>query len=200
MIVFFVVAFEIEAQALARSVVARESKTTCIIVDFGRTRTGFTVFSSDIVWFTSTVAIGGDNIVRAIAQKTGVTEKMARSIKEKNGLSRAVGNREIFNAITPIVSILKDELEKHYLYWNTHSDESGAVRPKIEKVILLGGDANVPGMLEYLASGFGVQFSFANPWVNLIESFDKVIPPIPFNHSLRFVTALGLALRRSYND
>ena len=195
---FRVVAFEIEAQALARAVVPQGANPTAMIVDFGRTRTGFTVFSEESVWFTSTVGIGGDNIVKAVAEKLQVNEKIAREIKEKNGLSRATSNREIFNAITPVASILRDELEKHYLYWNTHPAESGVVRPKIEQIILSGGDANIPGLLEYLAPGFQVTFSFANPWVNLIESFDEVIPVIPLNHSLRYATALGLALRRLY--
>ena len=69
-------------------------------------------------------------------------------------------------------------------------------RPTIERILMCGGDANIPGLLEYLSSGLDTPIAFANPWINILPSFDKEIPPMTFNNSLRYATALGLALRK----
>lgn len=193
---FLPLSFEIEAQALARSVIPSGDRGTFMIVDFGSTRISFVIVSAGLVLFSSTVAIGGQDINEAVREKLGVSPEMAREIKEKRGLSRSSENRELFAAVGQLVSVLRDELAKHYLYWNTHPGDDGIRRDKIEKVFLCGGDANIPGLTEYLSAGAEVPISLANPWVNIIASFDEAIPALPFNHSLRYDTALGLALRR----
>ncbi len=186
-------AFEIEAQALSRSVIQRADDSTYMTIDFGKTRTGFSIFSGGVVWFSSTINVGGDQLVGTIAKELNVGEDEARLLKEKKGLLKQDDDR-IFNAIIPIISILKDEIHKHYNYWQTHRDESGITRQQIKKIIMCGGDANVPGLLEYLSYDLRVPIRLANPWVNL-ASFDDYIPPVSFNHSLRYAVALGLGLR-----
>ena len=185
---FIPVAFEIEAQALARALIPQYAKGTFFIVDFGRVRTGFAIAEKNTIQFSSTVSIGGDAIVAAVTARFGVKEEIAREMKEKRGLRRNV-DEELFFAITPTVSVLRDEIVKHENFWNTRS------RSPIEKIILTGGDANIPGLADYLASGSGTPFLLANPWVNIL-SFENKIPEVPFNQSLRYATAIGLALRK----
>ncbi|OGG40400.1 hypothetical protein A3A21_03215 [Candidatus Jorgensenbacteria bacterium RIFCSPLOWO2_01_FULL_45_25b] len=188
--------FEIEAHALARALIKNGDPGTFMIVDFGRTRTSFVIVSDGIVWFSSTVAIGGDAIAEAIEKKSGLSREAAVHLKETRGLSRSADNKELFSNLTPVVSVLKDEVNKHYLYWNSHSEDHSMPRPKIERILMCGGDANIPGLLEYLSSGLDTPIAFANPWINILPSFDKEIPPMTFNNSLRYATALGLALRK----
>ncbi len=64
----------------------------------------------------------------------------------------------------------------------------------LERVILCGGEANVPGLSSYLASALEAEIEIANPWVN-INSLTSYVPEITSKHALRYATALGLALK-----
>src|SRR3989344_883586 len=192
---FVPLAFEIEAQALARALVPQYAKETFFVVDFGRSRTGFAIVERNSIQFSSTIPIGGDSIVAAIVDRFKVKEEVAREMKEKKGLRRSV-DEELFFAITPTVSVLRDEIVKHESLWNGHKEEGGKKHGEIDQTILTGGDANIPGLADYLASGSDTPFVLGNPWTNVIN-FEHTIPGIPLNQSLRYATAIGLALRRT---
>ena len=102
----------------------------------------------------------------------------------------------MFLTLMSTVSILKDEINKHYVYWNTHLDQDGEKRPKIEKVLLCGGDSNLAGFTDYLLSGLKTEIELANAMVN-VNTFNHYIPEIEFSDSLSYATAIGLALRPS---
>lgn len=68
----------------------------------------------------------------------------------------------------------------------------------IKEIILCGGDANLIGLTEYLNSTLKIPVKTANVWLNVF-SFEKYIPEIEFNESLKFATAIGLALKGKEN-
>ncbi len=187
--------FELEAQALARSVMQEGSCETTMIVDIGASRTGFSIVRDGSVRFTSTANVGGDLLTDAIAKNFKLSTKDARDKKEHEGLLIREGDRSMYMALAPIVSVLSDEINRRILYWNTtKSARTGTTRP-VESVMVCGGEANVPGLREYVSFNINVPVHLANPWVNVC-SFDDYVPKIPRNHALRYATALGLALRR----
>lgn len=185
-------AFEIEVQALARAVVPRGDMRTMAILDFGKTRTGLAIVQNGIVQFATTVPIGGYHLEQSLREQLGVDTAEARRIKIERGLQRSEDHNTVFDALLPLVSALKDETEKHIIFWNT--------RPKthkhqdVETILLAGGDANLIGFEEYLASQLKLPVSRANPWVN-IASFEKYIPEIHAKEAITYAPALGLALR-----
>lgn len=190
-------AFEIEAHSLSRALVPFDDHDTYMIVDFGQTRSGFSIVSEGRVRFSSTISIGGDNVVKAIAQKFELSEQLARKMKEERGIERR-GDEELFFTLTPVMSVLRDEISKFEMYWDSRKEEFGGERPHIKHIILCGGDANTPGLIDYLSSGSAIPYKLANPWINIL-SFDEFIPEIDSKESLRYASAIGLALRR-YSD
>ena len=189
------IAFEIEAQSLARAVVPEGDKHSYMIVDFGRTRTGIAVVSEGTVEFTSTILVGGDSLTEAIAKNMNISYDEAEKIKREKGISGITENEDLSIALMSAVSILRDEVVKQQTYWQTHNDDYGKKRPTIQKVYLCGGDSNLAGFAEYLAQGLSVPVELANTLVN-VNTLDEYVPEISFSDSLRFATALGLALRR----
>jgi len=187
--------FEIEAQAIARCAVAEGDDGTFMIIDFGKTRTGISIVSEGITRFTSTVEIGGASLTRAIKKTLSISIEEAEKVKKEKGVSGQDKNSELFLTMMSIVGVLKDEANKHYVYWHTHKDSSGKKRPTIEKIILCGGDSNLAGLTDYLSAGLRVPVELANSMVN-VNSLDRYIPEMSFSNSLRFTTAIGLALRR----
>jgi len=193
---FSPLSFEIEAQAIARAVVKEGDPGTFMVMDFGKTRSGISIVSNGATRFTSTVDIGGGALTRVIEKTLKVKTEEAEKIKKEKGVVSREENEELFLTMMSMISVLRDEISKHYIYWHTHKDQYGKKRPKIEKIILCGGDANLAGLPEYLNSGLKIPVERANVMVN-VNSFDKYIPEINFNESLHYATSIGLALRRS---
>lgn len=185
--------FELEAQAISRAVIKKGDKGTYMIVDFGRTRAGIFIISEGVAVFTSTLNLGGDMLNTMIKKNFNVTAEEAEKMKRKYGLQRNSENREIFSVLLNSVSVLRDEMMKNLLYWQTHKDEQGNDHPPIKKIILTGGDANLIGLAEYFSISTKNKVEVGNVWTNIIDTSNST-PEITFNRSLTFAAALGLAL------
>jgi type IV pilus assembly protein PilM len=185
--------FELEAQAIARAVIDKKDKDTYMIVDFGQTRTGIFIISQGITVFTSTLNLGGQMLNDMIKKNFNVNDEEAEKMKKEFGLQRNTENKEIFSVLLNSVSVLRDEIVKRFLYWQTHKDEEGRDRPPIKKIILTGGDANLIGLSEYFSISTRNKVELGNVWIN-IKDTSEYTPEINFNRSLGFAAAIGLAL------
>ena len=185
--------FELEAQAIARAAIRKDDVETYMIVDFGEKRTGISIVSKGIVMFTSTIDIGGIMLTNTIQKNFNISFEEADKMKKEFGLQRNVENQEIFPVLLNSVSVLRDEVSKHFLYWHTHQDEEGKNNPSIKKIILCGGDSNLIGLTDYFSISLKTSVEMANVWINLINT-EENIPDISFKKALSFAAALGLAL------
>ena len=185
--------FEIEAHAVARSIVPKGDKGTFMVLDFGKTRTGITIVSREAVQFTSTINLGGDTLTKAIARVYSIEFKEAEKLKKEKGFLVGDGDQKILLALMPTISALTSEISKHYQYWDMHNDSFGRKRPKIESLLLCGGLANLTGFPDYLSSNLHTDVRVANVFEN-INSFENYIPDISFKNSLQYATSIGLAL------
>jgi type IV pilus assembly protein PilM len=186
--------FELEAQAISRAVVRKDDMETYMIVDFGEKRTGIFIISRGIVMFTSTLDVGGVILTDMIAKNFKISFAEADKMKKEYGLERNIKNKELFSVLLNSISILRDELVKHFIYWHTHKDEDGKNNPLIKEIILCGGDSNLIGLSEYLSISMKTKIEIANVWVNIINT-DNHIPDMSFKQALSFAATLGLALR-----
>jgi type IV pilus assembly protein PilM len=184
---------ELEAQAIARAVIKKDDQETHMLVDFGKTRTGIAIVSRGSVVFTSTLGVGGNMLNKMIQKNFNVSAEEANKMKQQFGLQRNAENKEIFAVLLNSVSVLRDEIAKDLLYWNTHEDKEGEKHSTVKKIILCGGDANLLGLSEYLSISLKNKVEMANAWANITET-EKYIPEINFNQSLTYATAFGLAL------
>ena len=185
--------FELEPQAIVRAVIKSGDPETYMIVDFGEKRTGIFIVSRGIVMFTSTLDVGGVTLNNMIAKNFKVSFEEAEKMKRQAGLKRNLPNKEIFSVLLNSVSILRDEIVKHFLYWHTHKDEQGKNNPPIKKIILCGGDSNLIGLPDYFSVSMKNPVEMANVWVNIVDT-GSYIPEINFKQALSFAAALGLAL------
>ena len=185
--------FELEPQAIFRAVVKKGDLETYMIVDFGEKRTGIFIVSRGVVMFTSTLDLGGVMLTDMIAKNFKVSFAEAEKMKKKYGLQRNTENKEIFSVLLNSVSILRDELVKHFLYWHTHKDEEGKNNPPIQKIILCGGDSNLIGLVDYFSVSMKTKVEMANVWINIVDT-ETYVPDIDFKQALSFAAALGLAL------
>ena len=191
---FVPLAFELEGQAIARAVVREGDQGTFMAVDFGATRTSVSIVERGVVWFTTSIAIGGKELTNAIVKDFGVSFADAERIKIEQGLGQKSGELGVYASLIATLSVLRDELSKHYQYWNERHKGVRHEHGGIEKIIMCGGDAVIPGIIEFLTADVGVSVTLGNPWINVF-SLEEHIPSLHSNDAQRYTPAIGLALR-----
>lgn len=185
---------EVESQATARAILSPEfRKRTIMLVDFGKHTTRIAVLDCGAVSFAATIDVGGDAMTSAIMKHYSVSEEEAEKIKNEQGFLEGGKNRELFEALMSTVSVLREELTRHISFWNS-PDEGDAPRRVLEHIVIVGGNANVKGLPEFLSRALEMPVIIGDVWQNAF-SLDHYVPPLAFNHSLQYATPIGLALR-----
>lgn len=188
------VTFEVEAQAMARSMVPNDIAGAVMIVDFGKTRTGVGIVYNGVLLYTSTIDIGGEQLSQVLRKTLGesLAESELTNIKNTQGLLRGVESSDVSDSLISTVSVIKDDLATRMQYWHMRNGNNSSRR--INSVILCGGSANLKGFPEYLTETLGVPAFRGNVWENAF-SLDGTIPPIDLRHSYGYAVAIGLALK-----
>ncbi len=185
--------FELEAEALTRAVVPHDEKGSCMIIDFGNMRTGISIVSSGHVFLSTTLDMGGETLTHMIAKNFDISEEKAEEMKRAYGSSSVFDpSSDMFPIIINGISVLRDEITKQYVYWQTHESNNGTKSSPM-KIILCGEGSNLSGLAEYLEASMKMSVVQANPWVN-ISRMEISVPEMSFQESLGYATVLGLAL------
>lgn len=187
------VAMEIECLAIARDLIGSGLKNqSLLLVDFGGTRTSFIIFSGRSVRFTSTVSISSRLLTKLISKNLRVGLEEAEVLKLQQGLE---GSQNLSAVLTPLMNDLVEQIKTHLEYFVHSTRNLNLGDGKVERILLCGGGANLKGLVNFLAKGLGIKIELGNPWVNILEKNLKEVPLLPFEQSLGYTTALGLALR-----
>lgn len=157
-----------------------------ILIDFGSVSVDITIFDKQLI-VTGTVAGGGDNFTELIAKKLEVSNQVAHTIKTKYGLSVSKKQKDIQDALHPILASLTKEIRKMVRYYDERTGSEG----KIGQIITMGGGANMPGLSEHITNELRLPARMCNPWAHL--DFGKLQPPSSIEKSM-YVTAAGLSL------
>lgn len=190
------ISFEVEAQAMARSVIPTNSPDTTMLIDFGKTRTGVGIIKGGVLLYTSTIDIGGGVLSQVLRKVLGdVAESELSHIKNTSGLIRGVEDTRIYDSLIPTISVIKDEIAICMQYWHGKEENRFGAR-RIKKIIFCGGSANLKGLPEYMSEAIGVPCMRGNVWENAFRS-DIFIPPIQKNYSYGYATAIGLAINNT---
>ncbi|XKT75333.1 MAG: pilus assembly protein PilM [Patescibacteria group bacterium UBA2103] len=192
-------AMESEMHALPRALLKKGDAPTCMIIDFGKTTTKLMIVQDgEHPLFATTLDIGGHALTIAVQKAFGVTEEEAKVIKREKGIVPEGGSVEYLSTIMTTLSGLRDEVSRRFEYWQDRARNEKAIKP-IETVFITGGNGSLRGLPEYFMASIGVPVRTGNPFVNLAP-FNEVVPPIDFEHSLSYSTAIGLALREFNHD
>jgi len=191
---------EIESSAISRALIKDElASIPLLLIDIGATRTSFIIYSGYSLRLTSSVPISSQKFTDIISRAMRIDKKTAEKMKLRYGLKdkRSKQGKQVFEALIPILTDLTEQINLYLDYYNTHSfsDHIAPEGKRVERIILCGGGANLPGLCDYLSSQLKIPVELGNPWINILPEGSKTISGFPFKHSLKYTTALGLALR-----
>lgn len=157
-----------------------------VLIDFGSVSSDITIFDKTLV-VTGTVKGGGDDFTSLIAEQLNVTMEEAHVIKVKYGLDFSKKQREIAQALNPMLDRLLKEIRRMVRYY----EERFGDEKKISQIVTMGGGANMPGLNEYLTEVLRLPVRMTDPWQHL--RYGRLQPPSSTERSM-YVTACGLAL------
>ncbi|HVS58660.1 MAG TPA: type IV pilus assembly protein PilM [Candidatus Saccharimonadales bacterium] len=163
-----------------------QSNIPSVIIDFGSLSADISIFDKTIL-VTGTVQGGGEVFTNSIRDKLGVTQEEAGLIKTKYGLGLSKKQREITEALDPVLAQIIKEIRRMIRYYE---DRYGTERP-IGQVVTLGGGANMPGLSEYLTNNLRIPVRSFDPWQYF--SYSGLQPPTAADKSM-YATVAGLSL------
>lgn len=186
-----VVSFMIESSSLSRVAIPREDSATYLLVNIMDQKTVCAVVSQGYVQFSSTVNTGSNIITEALKKYYKISDIDAEKMKNEKGFLKEEGNEETFMVLMNAISVLKDEIEKVSLYWQTHRDKT--LKGSIQKIILAGKDAGLSGFADYLRATIKIEVKLLDAWAN-VPFYKNHVPPINYKDSLAFGPCLGLSV------
>lgn len=186
-------ALEGENFALPRALLPWGDASTVLVVDIGKTTTKLAIVGRGVPRFATTIAIGGHSLTLAVQKHFGVTEEEAKRVKAERGIVPGPGNEDYLAAMLSTCSAIRDEIARRLSYWQSHAAASPG-HERVTSALLVGGNASVRGLAEYLEGALRIPVSTGNVFTNFADS-EHWLPPFDYDASLAFGTAIGLALR-----
>ena len=190
------ISFEIESVSTAKSVVPDLEDNSVLIVNIKDNSTVLSVYSSKVVWFTTTIPLGNFEIEGSLI-KTGKIKDNDFDAFIKKFIDDGSYDVDFYYSLLNIFSIVKDEVEKVNEYWCTHIKNSDLKLTEIKKIILCGKNSALPGFANHINQNLGFDISLANVWCNIFST-DNFIPDISFLDSLDLATVVGLSISSDY--
>lgn len=185
---------EVESVASVRSLVPKDSpkEEISLTVDLGANRTSFIIAEGNVPYFTSSIPFSSEALSDAISKSLGVSGDEAERMKVIQGIEYSLENNSIFAIVKPLLENLSSEIEKSIDFYHEISKGSGEVK----RIIICGGGSSLKGIVPYLTTKLSKEVTVGDPWINL--NLGNKLPIIDRGSSMRYSTAVGLALKRIY--
>ncbi len=177
---------EVEHLAYARSTVGGD-KTPTIIVDIGARSTNITVVDQGFVKDNNQFDYAGDSLTLAIKKGLDISYKRAEELKHQRGLIGGQGDLELSTLQTPFLDVILQEVRK------VQQEFESRFSTPIERILLIGGGANLSGIEEYVEKHLQLPVVLGNGL--LYASIPDQLQVVAKDLQTRFATALGLAIK-----
>ncbi len=186
-------ALEAEAFGLLRSLVGEETKEQVLaLLDIGAQSTTCSIIDKGILKISYSFDMAGNELTEVIAKSLGLDYKTAEEFKKKYGLlsGQELGlevEKNVKEILAPLIDVILREVEK------VSGNFEQLEKKEVQKIIVAGGAALIPGLLEYFQDHFRKEIEIANPFSALF------CPPI-LENTLKnmgpsYAISVGVALR-----
>lgn len=190
-------AADLEAEAMETEIISAsrallppvmDKPLTVMVVNIGGMTTDFSILRQGVIVFTRSLPSGGTTFTKAIAQDLGFPLPQAEEYKKAYGLKLEPIEGKIQRSLKPIFNVIVEEIKRSItFYQNKYPEEI------VASLILSGGSAKLPGLVETLTETIGIESQIGNPWTRVGKD------PVRFakldEDGSVFVVACGLAMR-----
>lgn len=174
-------AMEIESLSLMRALVGTDATAT-LLVDLGAKTTHLDIIEQGNLALTRTIPVGGETITEKIASSLTISTARAEQFKKEFGMNQSPVIPEM---IKPVLAGIKQEISQVQNIYRARNKS-------FERIVLVGGGANLPGFADYL-SDLGPKVVQGDPLSQI--TYNAALSPILHQYSASLSVAIGLALR-----
>lgn len=181
---------EFDGLALVRSLLDKIDKDT-VIVDIGAEETEIFVATQGVLAYAGGTTYSGIHITQAIGRSLDITSQRAELLKRSKGSAlpnKGDGSQDLAILTTPFLDVIIQEVN-HVV--GVYKRRYGKI---VERVMVVGGGANLAGIGEYFAQGTGLLE--AKP--NIFRKIDYNIKLEPVSRNLNNELALAVGLGERY--
>ena len=179
-------ALEIEGLALSRILIDGDPTPT-LIVDIGSRSTNLLVADGGYLKLVAQTDFAGGTLTQAISSGLNINVRRAEELKKQRGLMGSGGEYELSTLMLPYLDAIIGEVKRLKSRYET---EYGG---KVERLMLTGGTAALPGAGKYFGSQIGLPVVRANPFAKI--KYPEKLEPVVDELGSIFAVSLGLAIR-----
>jgi len=178
------VSLEAEVFSLVRSFV-KNKKNIVGLVDMGAQTATFNIVENANLKMTHSFDFSGNELTSVLSKSLNISYNEAEELKRKYGVSTP--EMPVGRILVPFIDLLAGEIDK--ISRNFYKTEG----KEIEKIILAGGVALLPGLGEYLSKWFKKPIEIGNPFIEFL--CPAGLEDILKNMGPAYAIAVGAALR-----
>jgi type IV pilus assembly protein PilM len=158
---------------------------TVAVVDFGASMTGVNVFEKGRVVFSREQVFGGKQLTEEIMQRYGLPYSEAGLAKKNGNLPEGY----IPEVLDPFRENMVRQVQRFLQFYHASTQQG-----KVEKILLSGGCASIPGIDEQIQEATDIPVALANPFSNMV--LNGRVNPARFTSDIpAMLVSTGLALR-----
>ncbi|EKE07410.1 MAG: hypothetical protein ACD_18C00095G0005 [uncultured bacterium] len=188
------VAIDIESLSIARAMVTADKQyqnEARALLDIGGTRSNIIIYDNDTVQFSATLPFSGELLTTALEQKLGISHEKAEQEKYKYGL-KYQDQTKIWTALMEQTKQFISQIQKDIYFYYSHFPKTNT----ITHITMCGGSSILQGLDQVLTNELKIECKPGRVWKNL--NSNKAIK-VPYEESIKYATAIGLALRAADN-
>jgi len=178
---------ETEAFALERSLIGHDQSTS-MIIDIGAERTNLFIIDQGLPITHRSMNAGGNVLDALLTQRLGISEDMVGQMKKDLSQlpSGSVHTAIVDGLVSPIIKEISYGIE-------LFSAQTGNEGKRLEKIVLTGGSALFPPVLEAIQAKFPVKVFIGDPWARVV--YQQGLKQVLDELGPRMAVSIGLAMR-----
>jgi type IV pilus assembly protein PilM len=156
------------------------------LLDIGARSTTCSILESGTLKSSHSFQVGGNELTEIVAKALNIEYNRGEDLKMEKGLL-SFNNQQVRNILVPLIDSIMEEAKE------TFRDFFRKEGKEVEKILLAGGVALMPGLKEYFETGLQKPTFILNPFLNM--AFPKVLVPTLQRMAPSYSIAVGLALK-----
>jgi type IV pilus assembly protein PilM len=161
-----------------------------MVVNIGAQTTDFSIIKSGVISFTRTLPTGGMSFTKVLAQDLALPPNQAEEYKKTYGLKEDQLEGKVARSLKPVFQVILEEIKRSIVFFQNKFPEE-----IVSTIILSGGSAKMPGIVESIVKEIGLETQVGNPWLRIERNPQKFLRID--EEGPMFVVAVGLAMRET---
>lgn len=185
---------EMSLSAISRAMVSNKKQNEIfLLADIGGEATNIAIYDQNLR-VTGSIPVGSSALYQSLSGKAGLDAKKTTDLISRCETGNKDACKTFLDAVSGNIDTIVDEIKKLIKYYSELKGESIG---KIEKTLVCGGLASLPGLVEEIGNRIDLKAEIGNPWTNI-----SIYPlkSIPRKETVMYTNAVGLALKGLENE